>query len=235
MKRQMEDDNDDDVDPTASSLSASPQIPAIEVEPYCAAKSNSKIQVLTVSNAFSNILNINNICKESLINLNLIGVCEHTQLCKELGLHMVQKSKGFNNVRQFCDGVHISIRIFKGNGHSFFRAISYLLPGGEVLHTHIRIKVTQFKSNGAHIQNVQAYLKQFKMGHNSIWVTENEIMAAARLMHRHTVVYSMYEIKYRSLKKRLHYPASRHIDQLLNQHIYLDILQGNHIFTIISI
>ena len=80
--------------------------------------------------------------------------------------------------------------------------MSYLLTGTEESYVHIRIKVTEFiRSNGTHIQNAQAYLEQSKMGQNSVWATEKEILAAARLMHKDIVMYSFNETYYGSARR----------------------------------
>ena len=149
---------------------------------------------------------------------------------------MVQGSLGFNNAQEHCDRLLCKIKIVKWDRNCFFRAISHLLAGTDELHTYIRLKVTQFiKNNETHIQNVEAYLKQSKMEQNSVWATENEMVAAARLVHRDIVVYSMYKINYRSSKKWLHYSASGNLDQPLNQCFYLDISQGSPFSHVISI
>ena len=72
------------------------------------------------------------------------------------------------------------------------------------------LRVTEFiRSNGEHIEKVQAYLQQCNMEQSSVLATENEILMAARLMYRDIVVFSFYETCCRSVIEWLYYPSSR--------------------------
>ena len=58
----------------------------------------------------------------------------------------------------------------------------------------MRLKVTEFiRSNEAHMQTEQAYIKESKMEQNSIWATGKEILAPAKLIHNDIVMYSFCE------------------------------------------
>ena len=86
-------------------------------------------------------------------------------LCRKLSLHWVWQSLGFDKVGEFWDQPPSQTKVAKGDENFFFRARSYLLTDTEELNACIRLKVTHFiRSNGACIQNVEAYLKQSKMG-----------------------------------------------------------------------
>ena len=124
---------------------------------------------------------------------------------------------GFDNAGEFCDGLPSEIKIIKGNENCFFKAVSYILAGTEEMCAYTRLKTSEFmRSNGAHIQNAQAYCKQSHMEKNSVWAMENEILAAAKLFDRYIVIYSFYESSYKSLMKWLHYITSENLDQPLN-------------------
>ena len=150
----------EDVDPPESNLPASLQVPETKVVPNSDEESDSGVEVLTLGNVLSNTANISNICKESPVKFNPIGMCECRQKCRKSGLHMVQKSLGFNNVGELCDGLPSQSKMVNEDGYCFFRSISYLLAGTKELHTYIKLAFTQFiNPNGAHIQNAKAYLK----------------------------------------------------------------------------
>ena len=86
---------------------------------------------------------------------------ECKQLCKELGLPLVQDRLGSYNI-EFYNGPPSQIKNVKGDRNFFFRDICYLLSGTEEWYTCIRLKVTYFiRSNGAWIQNEQTDLKQY--------------------------------------------------------------------------
>ena len=72
---------------------------------------------------------------------------------------------------------------------TLFWAISESYTGTKELYAYIRLKVMEFiRFNGAHIQDVEAYLKQLNMEKNCVWDTENEIFC------RDLVVYSSMKL-----------------------------------------
>ena len=95
------------------------------------------------------------------INFNPIGICECKQLYRELGLHLKHESVVYDNVGKLYDGPHLQIKIVNGQDNFFFRNIPYLIAGTEELNAYFRLNVIKFiRSNGVHIQNVQAYPEQ---------------------------------------------------------------------------
>ena len=48
-------------------------------------------------------------------------VCVNVQMYRELCLHLVQGSLGFDNVGEFYDGPHLLIKIVNVGGNYFFR------------------------------------------------------------------------------------------------------------------
>ena len=88
--------------------------------------------------------------------------------------------------------------VIRGDGNSYFRALSFILTGTEIYHVRIRQVICDFIE--IHYDDLNIFLDQFvdegrylrkkKMRENGTWGTELEIIATATIANRDVIVYN---------------------------------------------
>ena len=99
----------------------------------------------------------------------------------------------------------------KGDGNSYFRAISYILTGSEDNHSLLRDKVVHHMNTDLTTnlqdylnQNVNEYVNTSGISRDGVWATNAEIMATANLLSCDIVIHT----KVGDSMEWLTYPAS---------------------------
>ena len=135
------------------------------------------------------------------------------------------------------------IKIIKGDGNCFFRAVSYAITGSEGTHGTVRQRVVEHmkqpgiskKLEGYTNEKVDNYLRRTKMASNGVWATDVEIMSAASLLKTDIYVYATHGITRSRKMAWLRYPSGFTLKKGTNTAIYLQNLNQDHFDVVLSV
>ena len=149
---------------------------------------------------------------------------QRDRICKRLGMknRLVGKELPHSNVGEFCDGAPSKIKKIEGDGNCGFRAMSVAVTGQQIGHRMMRKLVTDYiKYNGTYTGlDGHAYLESSQMTADTIYCTDVELMAAAKIFEHDIYVYHKYGEKL----KWLHFPCG--VGRKGRPAIYLDNRYG---------